>query len=102
MLDINHLCVIILTVNAAMTNQYQEGGVKMATSTLKKVSVSVRLDNGTDADGNTITVGLGLGSINKDTFNADKVLAIVGVLEPCLNKTVDSVEKTEVSTITAA
>lgn len=74
----------------------------MAISTLKKVSASIRLNNGTDMDGNTLTVGISLGNMNKDTFDADKALAIVGLLEPCLSKAVEAVEKTEVSTISAA
>lgn len=74
----------------------------MATTTLKKVSVSIRLDDGTDSQGNPKTVSVSLGSLNKNTFNADKALTIVGALEPCLNKSVSSIEKTEVSSLSAA
>ena len=74
----------------------------MAISTLKKVSASIRLNNGTDMDGNTLTVGISLGNVSKDTFDADKALAIAGLLEPCLSKAVEAVEKTEVSIISAA
>ena len=74
----------------------------MAISSLQKISASVRLNNGTDMDGNTITVGMNLGSFSKDNFDADKLLAIVGLLEPCLSKAVEAVEKIEVSTISAA
>lgn len=74
----------------------------MATATLKKVSVSVKLDNGVDSEGNIKMVSLSLGSMDKDSFNADKALAIVSLLGPCLSKTVEAVEKTEVSTLTAA
>ncbi|MBQ7170347.1 MAG: hypothetical protein IJR63_10650 [Synergistaceae bacterium] len=74
----------------------------MASTTLKKVSVNIKLDNGTDGEGNQRTVSVPLGTLSKDSFNADKAIAIIGALEPCLSKTVYSVEKVEVSTITAA
>ena len=74
----------------------------MATAMLKKVSVNVKLDNGTDSEGNIKTVSVSLGSLSKDNFDADKALAIVSQLGPCLSKTVEAVEKVEVSTLTAA
>lgn len=74
----------------------------MASTELKKVSVSVKLENGTDSEGNLKTVSISLGNLSKDNFNADKALAIVGLLGPCLSKTIASVEKVEVSTIRAA
>ena len=74
----------------------------MATSTVKKVSVSLKLDNGTDSQGNQKTVSISLGSLNKNAFDADDVLSVVTALEPCLSKAVLSAEKIEVSTISAA
>ncbi|MBQ9388579.1 MAG: hypothetical protein IJR27_03890 [Synergistaceae bacterium] len=74
----------------------------MAIATVKKVSVSVRLDNGTDSQGNVKTVNIQLGNMSETNFDDDKALAVVSVLGPCLSKTVVSVEKTEVSTLTAA
>ena len=74
----------------------------MANTTLKKVSVRLKLENGTDADGNMKYVNLSLGSLSKDNFDADKALAVKAVLAPCLSKTVGSVEMTQVSEITAA
>ena len=71
----------------------------MATATLKKVSVNVKLDNGTDAAGNVKTVGVSLGTLSTSGFDANKVMAIVPLLEPCLTKSVYSVEKVEVSTL---
>ena len=103
MLDINHLCCIITIVKPAMTENKTKGGNRlMANSVLKKVSVSIKLDDGTDSQGNPKTVSVSLGSLSKDSFDADKALAIVDALEPCLNKSVSSVEKTEVSTISEA
>ena len=61
-----------------------------------KISVNVVLDNGS---GNTIS--LPLGSLNKSSFNADKVMAIVNTLTPCLDKTFVRVEKITASTITS-
>ena len=74
----------------------------MANSEVKKVSVNVKLENGTDTSGNIKTVSLSLGTLSKDNFDADKALAVVSLLAPCLNKTVNAVEKVEVSTLTAA
>ena len=74
----------------------------MANTLLKKVSVNIKLDNGTDADGKQRTVSVFLGNFSKDNFNADKALAIINALEPCLSKTVYSVDMVQTSTITAA
>ena len=71
-----------------------------AVTTLNKVSVSLKLNNGTSATGAVKTVSISLGTLKKDAFNADKAMAIVGALTPCLNKTLVSVNKTEVSTLT--
>ena len=70
------------------------------TSTTSKVSVNVKMNNGTNTDGTAKTLSLSLGSLNKSAFDADKAMAIVALLEPCLEKTLHSVEKVEVSTLT--
>ena len=69
------------------------------TTTLNKVSVNVKLNNGTNANGTAKTLSLSLGSLNKAAFDASKAMAIVDLLEPCLEKTLHSVEKVEVSTL---
>ena len=74
----------------------------MATTTVKNVSVILKLENGIDDYGNQKYVNLSLGSLSKDNFDADKTLAVKAVLAPCLSKTVGSVEMTQVSEITAA
>lgn len=74
----------------------------MAAETLKKVSVNLKLENGTDAEGNIKLVNVSLGTLSKDSFDADKALAIVQLLSPCLSKTVNSTEKVAISTIAAA
>ena len=71
------------------------------TTTVSKVSVNVKVNNGTNANGTTKTLSINLGSLNKDTFDAHKAMAIVGLLAPCLEKTLNSVEKVEVSTLTS-
>ena len=68
----------------------------MANSILKNIRVNINLNNGTDNYGNLRTVSVTLGKINKDNFDEDKVRAIVYALEPCLSKTVNSVDKVEV------
>lgn len=75
----------------------------MATNTVKKISVSFRLNNGTDSDGNVKTVGLSLGNLTQDTtkYDDDKVLAIKALLEPCLEKSIYSTEKSVVTVLSA-
>ena len=74
----------------------------MATTTLKNVSVVLKLENGMDDAGNYRYVNLSLGNLNKDTFDADKALAVIAVLAPCLSKTVGIVEMTQNTVITAS
>ena len=64
------------------------------TTTPQKVSINIVLNNGENS-----YVYTSLGQINNAAFDAAKVLAIVTLLEPCLAKTVDHVEKLELSTI---
>ena len=71
-----------------------------AVTTLNNVSVSMKLNNGTSATGAVKTVSVSLGSLNKDTFEANKAMAIVTLLTPCLAKSLVSVNKTEYSTLT--
>ncbi len=73
----------------------------MATTTPKKVSVNIKLNNGTDSAGNVNTVTISLGKLSLTGFNADKALAVTSLLTPCLTKAVYAVEKVEVSTLTA-
>ncbi|MBQ7193721.1 MAG: hypothetical protein IJR98_05065 [Synergistaceae bacterium] len=75
---------------------------EMATTALKKVSVNVKLNNGTDASGNDKFVNVTLGNLSEENYDADKALAIVTALAPCLSKTVSTVEEVKVSTLTAA
>ena len=72
----------------------------MAKSSLHSVSVFMRLNNGTDAQGNVKTIGISLGSLNPATYDPDKVLAIVDKVENCLTKTVVYVQEFKTSTIT--
>ena len=74
----------------------------MANAELKRVSVNIKVENGTDSEGNVKLTSISLGTLSKDNFNADKALAIVNLLEPVLDNVIASVEKTEVSTLTAA
>ena len=60
-----------------------------------KVSVNFVLNNG---EGKTVSVPLG--PLNKDAFNADKVMALATAVTTYLTKTLLRVEKIVVSTIT--
>ena len=74
----------------------------MATTTVKNVSVILKLENGTDAEGNMKYVNLSLGNLSKDTFDADKALAVKAVLTPCLSKEVGSVEMIQTCIVSAS
>ena len=74
----------------------------MANTLLKKVSVNIKLDDGTDSDGKQHTISIALGNLSKDNFDADKALAIINALEPCLTRDLVSVDMLQTSTITAA
>ncbi|MBQ7221414.1 MAG: hypothetical protein IJS28_10580 [Synergistaceae bacterium] len=63
----------------------------------KKVSVAMKLNNGTTATGAVKTASVNLGSLNKAAFDADKALNIVNALAPCFDRMLHIVEKTEVS-----
>ena len=72
------------------------------TTTAKRVSVSLKLNNGVSDKGTTKTVSLGLGTLDKTAYDAQKAMNIVALLTPCLSKELVTVEKTAVDTLTAA
>lgn len=53
------------------------------TSTPKKVSVSVKLNDGVDSDGNISVVSLSLGSLSLNGYDDEKALAVVSALNVC-------------------
>ena len=62
------------------------------TTTATKVAVIMKLQDGTSVS---------LGSLNKDAFDAEKVMNIVGLLAQMFAKSLYLVQKTEVSDIEA-
>ena len=68
-------------------------------SKLTKISVNTKLNNGTK-DGKVTTVNVSLGTMNTSTYNDQKAMNIVDLLEPCLAKEVVGVQKVEVSDLT--
>ena len=71
-----------------------------AISTVQKIAVSLKLNNGLNPEtGTQKTVSISLGSLNKDAWDADKAMAIVNTLAPCLEKSLMSVIKTETTTL---
>ena len=74
----------------------------MTVLTLKKVSVNVKVNAGTDSEGNIKTASLSLGNMSELGYDADKALAVVSALAPCLSKTITAVEETKVNTMSAA
>jgi len=74
----------------------------MAVKTLKKMSVAVKVNAGTDSEGNVRTASLNLPNLSELSYDADKALAVVSALAPCLSKTIKAVEETEINTLSAA
>lgn len=66
-------------------------------SDLTKVSVVVKLNNGTGADGKVKTLSENLGNLDVDTYDDQKAMNITNLLRPCLAKEVYEVQKVEVS-----
>ena len=71
----------------------------MANTALKKVSLNVVLDNGTDSWGNSRTVSFPIEGLSRDNFNADKALAIVSALEPCFSRSIASLDLVQTSSL---
>ncbi len=71
----------------------------MASSLQNEVFVNIHLRNGTDNNGNLKTVLITLGSLNTDTFNANKAMSIVRWVSPCLNKFIAFTRKVHQNTI---
>ena len=63
--------------------------------TTQSIRVYLALHNG-----GTSTVNISLGNINKNAFDPAKVINIVNLLEPCLEKSVYGIYKIENSLIT--
>ena len=71
-----------------------------AVSTRNSVKVNIKLNNGTDSDGKVQTLSVNLGKLSNDNYTDQKAWNVKSALEPCLDKPVYVVQKTEVSTLT--
>lgn len=71
------------------------------TKTPTKYSISMKLNNGQGADGNTKYLSVSLGSLSVDGYGAslgpDKAFAIVELLEPCFLLTLSKVQESATS-----
>lgn len=74
----------------------------MATLTPLTRKATMKLQNGTDASGNVKTVSLNLGSLDVANWDANKAMAIMTALQPCLSKTIYTRTTTEESMMTNA
>lgn len=70
-----------------------------ARTVTEKIAVNLRLNNGTSTTGQVKTVGVSIGKLNTTAFDADKALAVAGLIGDCLTKSVYEVQKTETSKI---
>lgn len=67
----------------------------MANQIMKKVAVTLQLENGMDAEGNMQYVSQSLGTLAKDEFDGDKILNIKNGIAPILSNTVGYVQAVE-------
>ncbi len=69
------------------------------TLTGTRTAVNIKLNNGVDQEGKLKTVNLNLGSLKASDFTSEdcqKAMNIINALQPCLDKTVYSTQKTHV------
>ena len=75
----------------------------MAVQTIvQKIAVNLKLNNGTTKTGAVKTATVSIGSLDKDTFDAEKAIAIVSLLTPCLTKSLYDLQKVETSKLQIA
>ncbi len=70
------------------------------TETVTKRAVTLRLEAGTDAEGNIKYVNQSIGTLSKDRWDGDKVMNIKDAMAPCLSKTVGAVQTVVTSDMT--
>lgn len=75
-----------------------------AVERLTKRTARVSLNNGQDAQGNTKYVYDNISGLSGTAaaWDPDKYLAIIGALEPCLNKTLEAAETVATYSIAAS
>lgn len=66
------------------------------------IKVLLKLNNGTDSQGNVKTVALNLGNINMAKYNADKAWAIALALSPCLAKSLVNIHEVKTSILASS
>lgn len=70
-----------------------------ATANLEKITISLKLDDGTTTAGGVKTVSQQLANINTQTVDDQKVYNIATLLAPCLSKSIYQIAKIETSSI---
>lgn len=66
-------------------------------SDLIGVTVNMKLNNGTDSQGQVKTLNQSIGKLNIDRYDDQKAMNIVNLAEPCLAKPVYEVRKVATS-----
>lgn len=64
------------------------------------ISARIRLDNGTDSDGNQLYVNESMPSISTAGYTDNKFVAVAEAVEAILTKPIEYLQKTQVSTVT--
>lgn len=68
--------------------------VFVATETLKNLTAQALVAVGTTSSGSTKTAQMSMGTLNKDAWDATKMMAIVDALEPCISNEIVELQKT--------
>ena len=63
---------------------------------VNKISVNMKLNNGTK-DGKTVTVSQTLPTMSLAAYDDEKAMAVIDAIAPCLEKSLNGVEKVVVS-----
>lgn len=70
------------------------------TETVKKRAVTLQLENGIDDEGNYRYVAQSLGTLSKDSWDADKIMNIKDGIAPLFSKTVGYLQSVTTSQLT--
>lgn len=74
----------------------------MATETFKTLALQLQLENGRDTHGNMTYVKQSIQYARASGYTADKYMAIVSALEPCLSKDVGTAAAIKTYAVTAS
>jgi len=73
---------------------YVKGGIIVARSELTAMAARLRLENGSDSEGNIKYINQSIQRVSDTGYTDDKFMALVAAIEPVLAKTIGGAQKT--------